>query len=44
MIPLLERYDPACVDERVHDAEINFYIMAQGAVQGIVNMSTAGLY
>jgi hypothetical protein len=40
----LERFDPTNAAEQAMDAGICFDFMAQGGVQGIVNMFTAGLY
>jgi hypothetical protein len=39
-----EGFDPADIVDQAHDAGISFYMMAEGVVQGIVNMFTAGLY
>ena len=39
-----ERFDEADIAERALVAGISFYMMAEGVVQGIVNMFTAGLY
>jgi hypothetical protein len=36
--------EPIDAAERALDARISFYMMAQGVVQGIMNMFTAGLY
>lgn len=39
-----EWFDPADIAEDVLHAEVDFYILADGIVQGITNMFTAGLY
>ena len=39
-----EWFDPADIADDVYHAGVDFYILADGIVQGIINMFTAGLY